>query len=93
LAATINRSGNRAYYAKELDYAQMPPFEAFGNAASYYATLAHKLTHWTRHPQRLDRDFGRKSWVRNVAAASNLLRNWDLGSCTPTSNCNGSARG
>ena len=41
---------------------QMPPFEAFRDAESYYATLAHELTHWTKHPQRLDRDFGRKSW-------------------------------
>jgi antirestriction protein ArdC len=40
----------------------MPPFEAFRDAESYYATLAHELTHWTKHPQRLDRDFGRKSW-------------------------------
>ena len=27
---------------------------------AYYATLAHEATHWTRHPTRLDRDFGRK---------------------------------
>jgi antirestriction protein ArdC len=32
----------------------------FGFAESYYATLAHELTHWTRHPSRLDRSFGRK---------------------------------
>jgi len=62
MAATIKHGGNRAYYAQELDYVQMPPFEAFRDAESYYATLAHELTHWTKHPQRLDRDFGRKSW-------------------------------
>ncbi len=61
-AATIKHGGNRAYYAQELDYVQMPPFEAFRDAESYYATLAHELTHWTKHPQRLDRDFGRQSW-------------------------------
>ena len=39
----------------------MPVIEAFlGDAESYYATLAHETTHWTRHPSRLDRDFGRK---------------------------------
>jgi antirestriction protein ArdC len=27
---------------------------------SYYATLAHEATHWTRHESRLDREFGRK---------------------------------
>jgi hypothetical protein len=62
MAATIKNGGNRAYYAQELDYIQMPPIEAFRDAESYYATLAHELTHWTKHPQRLGRDFGRKSW-------------------------------
>jgi antirestriction protein ArdC len=61
LAATIKHGGTRAYYAQELDYVQMPPFEAFRDAESYYSTLAHELTHWTKHPQRLDRDLVRKS--------------------------------
>ena len=46
MAATIKHGGNRAYYAQELDYVQMPPFEAFRDAESYYSTLAHELTHW-----------------------------------------------
>jgi len=62
LCATIRHGGNRAYYAEELDYVQMPPFEAFRDAESYYATLAHELTHWTKHALRLNRDFGRKTW-------------------------------
>jgi antirestriction protein ArdC len=62
MGATIRHGGDQAYYAQELDYVQMPPFVAFRDAESYYATLAHELTHWTKHPQRLDRDFGRKSW-------------------------------
>jgi len=41
---------------------QMPPFETFIDPESYYATLAHECTHWTRHPTRLNRDFGRKRW-------------------------------
>jgi antirestriction protein ArdC len=28
-------------------------FESFRDAESYYATLAHEETHWTRHPSRL----------------------------------------
>ena len=62
LGATIKHGGTRAYYAQELDYVRMPPFEAFRDAESYYSTLAHELAHWTKHPQRLDRDLGRKSW-------------------------------
>ena len=29
---------------------------------SYAATLAHEMTHWTKHPARLDRDFGRRKF-------------------------------
>jgi len=59
-AATIRHGGNRAFFSIHDDYVQMPPFEAFRDAESYAATLAHEMTHWTRHPKRLDRDFGRK---------------------------------
>jgi antirestriction protein ArdC len=57
---TIRHGGNQAYYMIGSDRIQMPPFESFRDAESYYATLAHETTHWTRHPSRLDRDFGRK---------------------------------
>ena len=58
--ADIRTGGNQAYYAIASDYIKMPPFETFRDAESHAATLAHELTHWTRHPLRLDRDFGRK---------------------------------
>src|ERR1700733_16128923 len=38
----------------------MPKLEAFRDGESYYATLAHEMTHWTRHESRLNRDLGRK---------------------------------
>ncbi len=60
--ADIRHGGNSAYYALEPDTVQMPPFETFQDAESYYATLAHEVTHWTRHPSRLNRDMGRKRW-------------------------------
>jgi antirestriction protein ArdC len=60
--AEIRYGGNRAYYAQELDYIQMPPIEAFTDAEAFYATLAHETVHLTKHPSRLDRDLGRKSW-------------------------------
>ena len=60
--AAIRHGGNRAYYAPEPDYVQMPPFASFTDAESYYSTLAHELTHWTKHPTRLDRDFGRRTF-------------------------------
>jgi antirestriction protein ArdC len=60
--ADIRHGGNMAYYNIGADFVQMPPFEAFRDAESYYATLAHECTHWTRHESRLDRDLGRKRW-------------------------------
>ena len=60
--ADIRHGGNMACYAIGLDRIQMPPFVAFRDAESYYATLAHESVHWTRHPSRLDRDLGRKAF-------------------------------
>jgi antirestriction protein ArdC len=56
--ATIWHGGNRAFYSIAADAIQMPAFESFQDADSYYATLAHELTHWTGSKSRLDRDFG-----------------------------------
>ena len=56
----------------------MPPFEAFRDAESYYATLAHECVHWTKHESRLDRDFGRKRWGDEGYAREELVA--ELGS-------------
>ena len=71
--ADIRNGGNRAYYACDADYVQMPPLEAFRNAESHAATLAHELTHWTRHPSRLNREFGRKRWGDEGYAMEELV--------------------
>jgi antirestriction protein ArdC len=55
----IRHGGPRAYYAEGPDYVQMPPFETFRDAESHAATLAHELTHATKHDKRLARDLGR----------------------------------
>jgi antirestriction protein ArdC len=60
--ADIRHGGDYAYYAMQADYIQMPPFESFRDAESYCSTLAHEMTHWTKHPNRLDRDFGRRAF-------------------------------
>jgi antirestriction protein ArdC len=61
-AATIHHGGNSAFYAPSRDIIQLPPFEAFKDKESYYATALHELTHWTKHEHRLDRDFGRQKF-------------------------------
>ena len=58
--ATIRHGGNRAFYSLSTDAVQIPPIEAFRDAASYYGVLAHELTHWTGHASRLDRQFGKR---------------------------------
>ena len=58
--ADLRHGGGRAYYAPGPDHVVMPMFETFRSADDYYATLAHEMTHWTRHPTRLDRDLGRQ---------------------------------
>lgn len=60
--ATIKHQGGQACYSVTHDEIRMPPFETFKSPEDYYATLAHEATHWTRHPSRLARDFGRKRW-------------------------------
>lgn len=76
--ADIRHGGNQAFYSVATDRVQMPPFETFRDAESYYATLAHECTHWTRHPSRLDRDFGRKRWGDEGYAMEELVA--ELGS-------------
>jgi antirestriction protein ArdC len=71
--ATIRHGGNMAYYSPGADYVQMPPYPAFKDAESYYATLAHEVTHWTRHPDRLDRDFGRRRFGDEGYAREELV--------------------
>jgi antirestriction protein ArdC len=71
--AAIRHGGDRAYYAIGSDHIQMPPFEAFRDAESYYATLAHEGTHWTRHASRLDRSFGQKRFGDDAYAMEELV--------------------
>ncbi len=58
--ADIRHGGNRAYYSPMNDSVQMPPFESFASRETYYSTLAHECTHWTKHESRLNRSFDAK---------------------------------
>jgi antirestriction protein ArdC len=59
-SAAIRHGGDTAFYSPGRDLVQMPEIGRFRDSESYYATLAHEMTHWTRHPSRLDRDLGGK---------------------------------
>jgi len=71
--AVIRHGGNMAYYAPGPDLIQLPVPEAFRDAESYAATKAHELTHWTKHPSRLDRDFGGKRFGDTGYAREELV--------------------
>jgi antirestriction protein ArdC len=47
-------------YQPATDRVVMPAFDAFHSTADAYATLAHELGHWTGHPTRLTRTYGRR---------------------------------
>ncbi len=61
--ANIQHGGSQAYYRPSHDMIRMPDFQTFRDGKSYYATLAHEMTHWTRHETRLNRDLGRKRFA------------------------------
>lgn len=71
--ADVRHGGDRAFYSPAGDFVQMPPPRCFRDAESYAATLAHELTHWTKHPTRLDRDTGRKQWGDEGYAMEELV--------------------
>ncbi len=77
-SADIRHGGYLACYAISADIVRMPAFDFFRNAESYYATLAHEITHWTRHQSRLNRDFGRKRFGDEGYAMEELVA--ELGS-------------
>lgn len=77
--AVIRHGGNQAFYAPSPDLIQMPPFETFKDAASYYATLSHEATHWTAPNYRVGRDLSRYSKDKTERAREELVA--ELGSC------------
>ena len=76
--ATIKTGGGRAFYSPGADEIVVPKIERFPDAVSYYSVLAHELTHWTGHEDRLDRglgacrgteDYAREELVAELGAA------------------------
>ncbi|HEX8127061.1 MAG TPA: zincin-like metallopeptidase domain-containing protein [Allosphingosinicella sp.] len=56
--ARIRRSGAEAFYSPVLDQVTMPEPGLFRDLDHYRATLAHELSHWTGHENRLARQMG-----------------------------------
>ena len=77
--AIIRHGGNQAFFAPSSDHIQMPLFESFRDAPSYYATLSHEATHWAGASHRLNRDLSRYHKDRSERAREELIA--ELGSC------------
>jgi len=75
----IRHGGDRAFFSPATDHIQMPPFQMFRDAASYYATLSHECCHWAGGPTRLDRNLSRYHEDRSERAREELIA--ELGSC------------
>lgn len=60
VGAQLRFGGNRAFYAPDPDFIQLPLREQFVDEAHYNSTALHELTHWTGHKARLDRQFGKR---------------------------------
>ncbi len=71
--AKIHHGGHQAFYTIQHDYVKLPYIESFIDAENYYATLAHEITHWTRHPNRLDRNFEGKKFGDEGYAKEELV--------------------
>jgi antirestriction protein ArdC len=64
----IRHGGGRAFYSPGSDYVQLPELGKFAEAAGYYATAMHELTHSTGHKSRLDRDLSGRFGTESYAA-------------------------
>jgi antirestriction protein ArdC len=58
--ADFRIGGARAFYSPTEDYVQVPPQPAFNQQIDYYRTALHELGHWTGHPSRLARTYGKR---------------------------------
>ncbi|RTM09665.1 MAG: DUF1738 domain-containing protein [Hyphomicrobiales bacterium] len=71
--AVIRHGGTKAFFSPSSDHVQMPPFETFRDAASYYAVLGHECIHWAGASHRLDRDLSRYHKDRSERAREELV--------------------
>lgn len=58
--ADFRIGGARAFYSPDADFVQVPPQPAFTAQIDYYRTALHELGHWTGHPSRLARTYGKR---------------------------------
>lgn len=76
----IHDEGDRAFYRPSTDSITLPLLAQFKDAAEYYSTLFHEMTHSTGHHSRLDRltkvaafgseDYSKEELIAEIGAAA-----------------------
>ena len=76
----IHDEGDRAFYRPSTDSITLPLLAQFKDAAEYYSTLFHEMTHSTGHHSRLDRltkvaafgseDYSKEELIAEIGAAT-----------------------
>ena len=56
----VEQRGDRAFYDRIADSITMPPVAQFSTRAFFASTLAHEAGHASGHPDRLNREFGKR---------------------------------
>ena len=63
----VRHGGDKAFYSPSKDFVQLPNFDTFKDAASYYSTKGHEYIHATGHASRCDRDLKNSKGLRDYA--------------------------
>jgi antirestriction protein ArdC len=72
--ASIQHGGSSAFYSPDRDIVQMPELPTFRDRAKATTPPSPmKMTHWTRHASRLDRDLGRRRFADAGYAMEELV--------------------
>ena len=58
--AHIVSGGFRAYFSPVADRIHLPARSMFTDEPGFYGTVLHELAHWSGHPSRLNRQFGKR---------------------------------
>jgi antirestriction protein ArdC len=80
--ASIRHGGTMAYYNVSQDFAQMPPFEAFRDAESFYSILAHETVHYAAFrimPNRYHRRPAARKEAPSVGIIPRVLSDYRIG--------------
>lgn len=85
LATVKLDQADKAYYSRTSDAIHMPGRGQFADAVSYYHVGLHELSHWTGHPDRMNREggnpFGSPEYAREELRAeiASLLMGEEIG--------------